>query len=116
MGVNFSKIYELMSSRIGRGFQLISISIDPVTDTPARLQAWRKKLGGQQGWTLLTGPKPDVDRLLKALGLFAPEKEDHAPIVLLGDDRQGEWLRSNALVSPAKLTATIDKIFSSRDH
>ena len=46
---------------------LISISVDPATDTPERLKAWGAKFKAGPGWTFVTGAKPQVDELLRAL-------------------------------------------------
>src|ERR1041385_3062982 len=63
MGASFAKV----RSHLGRrDVQLISVSIDPEMDTPARLTAWRNRFGPAGGWTLVTGAKTDIDELLKA--------------------------------------------------
>lgn len=105
---NFSKIQNLMGDRIGRDFTLISISVDPVNDTPQRLKAWGEKFGAKPGWTFLTGKKQDVDKLLKALKVFTPSKEDHTPFVIVGNDAQCQWTRVYGLTQPTKLVQVID--------
>lgn len=104
MGANFSKLSRLLGGR-GRGrVNLISISVDPVTDTPEMLDRWSRQFGpAGQDWTLLTGSKDDIDRLLKALEIFTPDKLEHSPVVLIGDDRTGDWARASALLSPSRL-------------
>src|SRR5688572_20875935 len=52
LGANFAKVQSLLGES-GRDVSLISISIDPVNDTPARLAAWSTRLGGKPGWTLV---------------------------------------------------------------
>lgn len=107
---NFSKVQSLMGDRVGKDFNLISISVDPVNDTPQRLKAWGEKFGAKPGWTFLTGKKQDVDKLLKALQVFTPVKEDHSPMVLAGNDTKGQWTRVNGLVSPAQLVQVIEGV------
>lgn len=79
--------------------QLISISVDPVKDTPLRLKAWSKNFSAQEGWVFLTGKKITVDRLLKSLRTFTPDPQDHTPMVLLGNEPQGVWKQVNGLSS-----------------
>jgi protein SCO1 len=110
MGANFAKLQQLMGDRVGRDFFMISISIDPVTDTPQRLKAWSRQFNAAPGWTLLTGQKNDVDSLLKALGVFTADKLSHSAIVLLGNDSTGEWTRTSGLAAPAKLADIIDSL------
>jgi len=52
----------------GSDVQLISISVDPVTDTPERLQDFAAKFKAGPGWTFVTGDKQEIDSLLRALG------------------------------------------------
>ena len=110
MGANFSRLQKLMGERVGRDFEMISVSVDPAVDTPARLKAWSRKFGAQPGWTLVTGPKPDVDRVLKALKVFTPDKTDHSPIVLVGNDARGEWTRTYGLAPAGDLGQLIDRM------
>src|SRR5581483_10910822 len=71
MGANFTRLQKLLGPRAGSDVLLISISVDPVTDTPERLRAWKEKFHAGPGWVLLTGSKPDVDSVLKTLQMFA---------------------------------------------
>jgi cytochrome oxidase Cu insertion factor (SCO1/SenC/PrrC family) len=92
MGATFGKLGQEL-----RGAQLISVSVDPVNDTPARLAEWARAVGASPGWSLLTGTKQDVDGLLKALGVFSADKANHSPFILLGNDRTGTWRRVHGL-------------------
>jgi protein SCO1 len=108
LGATFAKVGELGGERFGRDFQLISISIDPTTDTPQRLKAWSERFNAKPGWTLVTGLKGDIDQLLKALGGFSASIRDHTPAVLIINDTQGVMTRAYGLASPAKLLSVID--------
>jgi protein SCO1 len=100
MGAAFAKLQERLGERLGQDISLISISIDPVTDTPARMKQWGEQFGARPGWRLLTGEKGKIENLLKAL-----EATDHnAPVVLLGNLRTGEWVRTyDDITAPDKL-------------
>ncbi|HEV2986795.1 MAG TPA: SCO family protein [Candidatus Angelobacter sp.] len=103
MGANFTRLEKLLGPRVGPEVLLISISVDPVNDTPARLRAWKDKFHAGPGWTLLTGPKTDVDSLLKTLQLFAADKQEHSPLTLIGSGKTGQWRRVSGLTTPAQL-------------
>jgi protein SCO1 len=109
MGANFSRLQKKLGDRAGRDVVLISISIDPENDTAQQLKAWGAQFHAGPGWTLVTGSKPTIDHLLKALGLFAAERETHSSSVLIGNEAKG-WTRANALASPDKLLEIIDKV------
>lgn len=110
MGANFAHLQKLMDDRVGKDVALISISVDPVTDTPERLKAWSEKFNAGPGWTLLTGLKQDVDKLLKALKVFTADKTDHAPLILIGDGTGGNWTRVHGFTPPAKLSEILDGV------
>jgi protein SCO1/2 len=114
LGANFAKLQKLLGEDAGR-VQMISVSVDPVVDTPQRLKAWADKFGRAPGlgpprWTLVTGPKPEIDKLLKSLQAFTPDKDDHAPIVLLGNAADGRWTRTYGLTAPAQLAEMVEQL------
>ena len=102
MGANFGAL----QSHVGRDVRLVSISIDPGTDTPARLKRWGAQFQAGPSWTLLTGDAGDVETLLKALGVYSANRFAHAPILLVGDGA-GRWVRANGLVAPSEVVKII---------
>ncbi|HXO21405.1 MAG TPA: SCO family protein [Thermoanaerobaculia bacterium] len=115
MGVNFARLQKLLTARAAAGggaapARLISVSVDPTTDTPERLKAWAEKFGRGPGWTLVTGPKADVDRLLRTLQAYTPSYNDHSPLILVGNDATGVWQRMNGLAPPAEIARLIDRV------
>lgn len=121
MGANFTKLQNLLIEQLGENrlrneVALLSISIDPVNDTPQRLKAWKQKFGGKPGWTLLTGSQADVDKLLKATGLFTADFVNHAPIALLGDAQKDQWNRVSALAPPSMLAQMIADQLDTNAH
>ena len=110
MGAIFGQLEKKLGDRAGRDIHLISVSVDPTTDTPERLAQWAEKFGRTPGWTLVTGDKTTVDSLLKSLQVFSPDFEDHAPIVLLGNDARGEWTRAYGLAPPARMAEILDEL------
>jgi protein SCO1/2 len=112
-GANFGRLAKKLGARLGRDVILVSVSIDPLNDTPERLKAWSEKFHAVEGWTLVTGVKPEIDRLLKSLGLFAPERQDHSSTVLIGSSAAG-WTRASALASPDKLLDIVEHLRSNR--
>jgi protein SCO1/2 len=106
MGANFAKLEKMVA---GKDVQLISVSIDPTNDTPERLKAWGQKFGKGPGWTLVTGNRDEVTRLLKTLGVYTAGVTDHSPLVLLGNDRAHRWTRAYGLAAPAKLAELLEE-------
>jgi protein SCO1/2 len=86
---------------------IVSISIDPDYDTPDRLLDWRKLHGDIPQWTLLTGPKREINQLLRALGAYSPNLEDHSEILLVGPNASGQWVRMSSLADWDKVAAEV---------
>jgi protein SCO1/2 len=107
LGATFARVQRELGERAGRDVHLISISVDPATDTPERMKDWGAKFKAGPGWTLVTGPKPQVDELLRALAASSARREDHTPTVLVGNDATGQWTRAYGLTPPAKLVRII---------
>jgi protein SCO1/2 len=112
MGARFARLQQLAPP----GVSLISVSIDPTTDNPARLSAWSKRLGARPGWTLVTGAKADMDALTQSLGSSSPNPADHAALILIVDDRTNTptWQRLDGLTDPAKVAKVLSGIVTPR--
>lgn len=110
MGANFGRLQDELGERFGRDVHLISVSVDPTTDTPQRLKAWGAKFGARDGWTLVTGEQQTVERLLKALQVFTADINEHSPVVLIGNDAAGEWTRAYGLAGPKKLAEIVGRV------
>jgi cytochrome oxidase Cu insertion factor (SCO1/SenC/PrrC family) len=108
LGATFARVQRELGERAGRDVHLISVSVDPVTDTPERLKAWGAKFKAGPGWTFVTGPKPQVDELLRALAASSARPEDHTPTALIGNDAKGQWARAYGLAAPGKLLTIIN--------
>lgn len=102
MGANFARLQTQMKDE-GTDVSFVSVSIDPQRDTPARLKEWASRFDGDPAWKLVTGEPKVVDDLLKDLGVYSALREDHAPIVLLGNEKTGTWKRAYGLAAPDAL-------------
>jgi protein SCO1 len=100
IGANLGRLQTELGQSLGEDVELISVSVDPATDTPQRMKTWGAQFGAKAGWNLLTGDKETVEQLLKAVGLFTPDIQSHSPFLLLVNDRTGDWTRINALETP----------------
>ena len=98
----FRKVQQTASER-GMNVNLISVSVDPVVDTPERLRAFAEKFNVEPGWTFVTGEKGEIDSLLQALGVAVTNKNDHTPMILIGNDSSDYWTRAYGLSSPTTL-------------
>jgi len=102
----FRKVQQNAAQR-GLSLQLISISVDPTVDTPERLHAFAEKFNAAPGWTFVTGDKGEIDSLLNGLGAPVTNKNDHTPMIMIGNDGADYWTRAYGLSSPSQLIELI---------
>jgi len=88
---NFRMVQDQLKARIGKDVELISISIDPVTDTPAKLKEFSAQFDPGPGWSFVTGALPDIAKLLDKLGQPIGNPDEHTPLVLIHNDKVGGW-------------------------
>ena len=114
LGATFARVQKELGDKVGRDVHFISISVDPATDTPERLKAWGEKFHAGNGWTFVTGAKPQVDELLRALRASSARREDHTPTILIGNDSSGTWTRTYGLAKAAELVQVINGALASK--
>jgi protein SCO1/2 len=111
IGADLGRLQTELGQALGEDIVLISVSVDPATDTPERMKAWGAQFGAKPGWSLLTGDKQTVDQLLKVVGLYTPDIQSHSPFLVLVNDRTGDWTRVSALETPpAKIAEILQKM------
>jgi protein SCO1 len=90
-----AELQQQLPPPVRKGVQLLSVSLDPLNDTPAALKAFALRMGADLStWSFVTGRPADIDRLSDALRLYRPgpdvrKPDDHATAVWLVD-RQGQ--------------------------
>jgi len=111
---SFQQLQQRLGARLGKEVVLVSITVDPLRDTPQRLREYAGRYEAREGWVWLTGAKPDVDSVLKGLGAYSARFEDHPAMVLIGDARGGPWTRIFGFPSVDELVARIETIHLAR--
>jgi len=107
LAATFARVQKEMGDKVGKDVHFISISVDPLTDTPERLKAWSAKFKAGAGWTFVTGEKQEMDKLLNALGAAVSKREDHTPAMIIGNDAKGVWTRTYGLAKTGQIVGLI---------
>ena len=107
---NFERIQEALGERLGKDVSLVSITVDPVNDTPARLKEYAKKFHAGSGWLFLTGKKENVDWALYKLGQYVQEKNEHKTVVIIGNEATGLWKKAFGLASAEDLVRLVEEV------
>jgi protein SCO1/2 len=108
------QVQRQLAERLGREVMLVSLTVDPLRDTPARLKAYSEKHRAGDGWLWLTGSKQDIDGVLKELGVYTPSFEDHPSTILVGDGSTGEWSRFIGFPGAGQLIDKINEFSAAR--
>lgn len=95
---------------LGESARLISISIDPEFDTPARLREYARRFNAGPRWRFLTGSREDVAAVQKAFGAYRPNKMWHAPLTFLRPASGESWVRLAGPMSAAELVAEVRRL------
>lgn len=108
------EVQQKLGGRVGREVALVSLTVDPVRDTPARLRDYARSRGAGAGWSWLTGSTTAVNDTLKGLGTWTPNFEDHPVVMMVGDGRTGKWTRFYGFADPAMLVAQVESLIAAR--
>jgi protein SCO1/2 len=110
----FTQVQTKLGDDVGDEIWLVSMSVDPIRDTPQRMKAYSAKHRAGEGWLWLTGPKPAVDDVLTGLGAYTTNFEDHPTMVLIGDGRTGEWKRLFGFPNPDRIVQIVNELREKR--
>jgi cytochrome oxidase Cu insertion factor (SCO1/SenC/PrrC family)/ABC-type branched-subunit amino acid transport system substrate-binding protein len=110
MSGTFRKIQTALGDRIGRDVHLVSITVDPETDTPEQLRKFAKAASAGPGWHLVTGSKENVSQALHKLGLRTETKETHTAVVLIGNEPKGVWKKAFGLAASDEIVRLVQEV------
>lgn len=95
----FSQVQEKLLKE-HKDFRLVSISIDPEYDTPARLAAYAKKFGAGAQWQFYSGTSAASIAVQKSFEAYPGDKMNHLPITFLRAAPGKPWVRLEGFASP----------------
>ena len=84
---------------------LVSISIDPEQDTPARLRAYAKKFHAEHGWDHYTGTTAAIVAVQSAFAAYHGDKMSHTPLTIMRAAPGQPWVRFDGFATTADLLA-----------
>ncbi len=109
-GKSFAKLQVALGESVGKEVHFISVSTDPETDTPERLRAWGEKFHAQAGWTLVTGDKVVLDKILEELTGDPSGRREHSPTMWIGNDRLGNWTQTYSTADASRIRQLLDEV------
>ena len=100
-------VQEQLGEAAGRDVFFYSISLDPMTDTPAALKKFADNYKVGPGWLFLTGDPDNVKVVRDRLGERSRDKSEHQANVIVANDQTGEWRKDSAMSDTDHLVRTI---------
>ena len=82
----------------------VSLTSDPLRDTPAVLKAYTLKQGADDpNWLFLTGDKAQMDLVLGRIGQIIPSPEQHSTQLIVGDVANKRWSKIRPDAPPSAI-------------
>jgi protein SCO1 len=107
---NLAKIQAWLGDRLGKDAHIISLSVDPSTDTVDRLRAYAERVEARPGWFFLGGTRENVDVALTKLGQRVKTPEAHTNLMIVGNETTGLWKKAFSLADPASLISIVESV------
>ena len=105
---NLTMIRDMMREDERRAIQFVSISIDPLRDTPSAMKEFAQKHDADiDGWLWLTGQPDDVNYVTKRLGSFTEDPEAHTTTLLAANVPNAHWTKIPPNVPPNGVVARL---------
>jgi protein SCO1 len=112
MNQNLAQIQDWLADRLGKDAVIVSMSVDPATDTVPVLREYAKHYNARPGWYFLGGKRENVELALRKLGQFVEVRENHTNIMIVGNERTGLWKKAFALADAPSLIRVVNSVLS----
>lgn len=101
-----SQLQSKLGDSAGR-VHLVSITIDPEQDTPARLREYAKTFNAGPEWQHYTGTLDASQAVQRAFDVYRGNKMDHTPATLIRPAPGAPWTRIEGFATADQLLAEI---------
>lgn len=104
----FGQLQDALQGRMETEVRLISLSIDPVTDTPSVLADAAEEAEAGPGWTWLTGAPSSMSEVLLGLGSYSADITEHPPVFVVGDGATDAFVQLYGFPSVEEILEVLD--------
>ena len=103
-------VREQLGEEAAQMIRFVSISIDPSRDTPAALREFARKQKADGDWVFLTGDQTHIDYVVKKLGQFFPDVEEHSTLLIAGNVKTRLWMKIPPQVPPTGIAEKLREL------
>jgi cytochrome oxidase Cu insertion factor (SCO1/SenC/PrrC family) len=98
---NLTLVRDMLGGAAGEDIHFVSISLDPLRDTPAAMKKFAQVHNADQdGWLFLTGRPDNVNSVTRRLGTYTDDLEAHSTTLLAANVRTAHWTKIPPTVPP----------------
>jgi protein SCO1/2 len=108
-----SQTLETLQNKLGANrdrVHILSISIDPEQDTPARLHEYAQTFRAGTEWQHYTGTLAASQAAQRAFDVYRGNKMDHSPALLIRRATGAEWVRIDGFATADQLLAELPEL------
>jgi protein SCO1/2 len=109
---NLLKVEQGLGAHLGRDVVMVSVTIDPGTDTPGVLKTYSLRYGTRPGWYFVTGNRTDLDLIRQRLG--TRDRDDpartHTALLVYGNAATGQWAATPAMADPRTILRSVMRL------
>ena len=105
-----SQVFSMVQGRLGAEaakVHLVSISIDPEQDTPARLREYASRFHAGPEWQHYTGTVMASATAQQAFGVYRGDKMSHLPVTLVRTAPGAAWVRLDGFATASDVLAEL---------
>jgi cytochrome oxidase Cu insertion factor (SCO1/SenC/PrrC family) len=98
---NLTRIRDMLPDTVRGEINFVSISLDPVRDTPSAMKEFAQTHDADQdGWLFLTGQPDNVNLVTQRLGTYTDDLEAHTTMLIAANVREAHWTKIPPNVPP----------------
>lgn len=99
MSQTFAEVQKRLGADAAK-IKMVSVSIDPEEDTPARLTEYAKRYQAGAQWSFYTGTVEASIAAQRAFDAYRGDKMNHAPVTLFRSAPGQPWVRLDGFATP----------------
>ena len=99
---------------LGTEVHILSITSDPLLDTPEILSAYARRLAAREGWFFLIGDQENVGLANHKLGFAVETPAQHVNVIIVGNEATGLWEKISGATGLPELGRIIDDVLHDR--
>lgn len=113
---NLLRVQEALGDRVGKDVFMVSMTLQPVFDTPDALRDYVKRYNIRAGWTFLTGKPDEMENIRRKLGFFNDDPaidqklSNHTGMLRVGNETLDRWFMMPALSQPQQIAHAIRQL------